>query len=163
MIDLNKITLFVFDFDGVLTVNKFYLNEKCFESVKLSRSDGLAFDALKLLNKKVIILSSEKNPIILTRAKKLKLEALYGIKKKDITLIEYCSHKNIKLDEVLYVGNDINDLKAMMLCGYTVCPRDSHKKIKEVSSYHLKSLGGNGVVREIVEELLEIDMCKVLN
>ena len=61
----------------------------------------------------------------------------------------------------MYVGNDINDLKAMMLCGYTVCPRDSHKKIKEVSSYHLKSLGGNGVVREIVEELLEIDMCKV--
>ena len=52
MIDLNKITLFVFDFDGVLTDNKFYLNEKGFESVKLSRSDGLAFDALKLLNKK---------------------------------------------------------------------------------------------------------------
>ena len=62
--NFNDIKLFVFDFDGVLTNNKFFLDENGFESVQLSRSDGLAFSILNKLNKKVLILSTEKNPIV---------------------------------------------------------------------------------------------------
>ena len=160
MIDINKIKLFVFDFDGVLTDNKFYLNEKGIESVKLSRSDGLAFDMLHSLKKRIIVLSSEKNPIVSMRSKKLNVEALYGVKNKEETLRNYCNNNKLLLDDVFYVGNDVNDLKAMMLCGYRACPKDSHDKIKQISLYCLQSLGGDGVIREMVEDLfgLEVNM-----
>lgn len=158
MIDINLIKLFVFDFDGVLTDNKFYLDEKGIESVRLSRSDGLAFDKLKSLKKKTIILSTEKNSVILKRSEKLKIKALYGIKYKDTALKNYCNKNNISLSEVFYAGNDLNDLKAMNLCDYTACPNDSHHRIKKISKYILKSKGGDGVIREIVEKLFKLDL-----
>lgn len=156
MIDISRINLFVFDFDGVLTDNKFYLNEDGVESVKLSRSDGLAFDMLHSLKKKIIILSSEKNSIVSMRSKKLNVEAIHGIKNKDIILKNYCNENKIHLDDVFYVGNDINDLEAMKLCGYSACPEDSHEKIKKISSYCLNSSGGDGVIREIIEHIFNI-------
>lgn len=161
MIDINKIELFVFDFDGVLTDNKFYLNEQGLESVKLSRSDGLAFNKLNSLKKNIIILSSEKNHVVYMRSKKLKVKAIYGVKNKEIALTEYCYQNKLDLKNVFYVGNDINDLKAMILCGYSACPKDSHKRIKRISKYILKSNGGDGVIREITENLFKLDLSNI--
>jgi len=62
----------------------------------------------------------------------------------------------------LYVGNDLNDYKAMQLCGYSACPSDSHKKIKSISSIVLNNKGGYGVVRELLEEVFKLDFIKIL-
>jgi 3-deoxy-D-manno-octulosonate 8-phosphate phosphatase (KDO 8-P phosphatase) len=162
VIKLEDIDVFVFDFDGVLTNNIVHLDGKGGEWVSCSRSDGLAFDAIKKLNKSVYILSTEKNPVVSARAKKLKIPVLQGVKDKSQCLRELSNQENFSLQRVLYVGNDLNDFYAMKLCGFSICPFDSHSKIHEISNITLKTAGGNGVVREILEEIIGLDLLEIL-
>jgi 3-deoxy-D-manno-octulosonate 8-phosphate phosphatase (KDO 8-P phosphatase) len=161
-ISLDNIDVFVFDFDGVLTNNLVQIDEDGKESVTCSRADGLAFDVLRKLNKSVYILSTEKNPVVLERAKKLKIQALQGIKNKADTLSALSESKGYDLSRILYVGNDLNDFHAMKICGYSICPIDSHIKIKELSTVVLNTSGGKGVVRELLEEVFDLDFIKIL-
>ena len=128
--NINNIDAFVFDFDGVLTNNLVYLNQEGVESVVCSRADGLAFDVLRKLKKPTFILSTEKNSVVTMRAKKLKIQALQGIKNKADALSSLSESKGYDLGRILYVGNDLNDFNVMKICGYSVCPIDSHIKIK---------------------------------
>jgi len=161
-ISLDNIDVFVFDFDGVLTNNLVQIDENGKESVSCSRADGLAFDVLRKLNKSVYIMSTEKNPVVLARAKKLKIQALQGIENKADTLSILSESKGYDLSRILYVGNDLNDFHAMKICGYSVCPIDSHIKIKELSNVVLNTSGGKGVVRELLEEVFDLDFIKIL-
>ena len=161
-ININDVSVFVFDFDGVLTNNYVYVDEDGKESVMCNRADGLAFDALRKLKKIVYILSTEKNKIVTSRAKKLKVKVLQGVTDKlkairDIEIGENCNLKNI-----LYVGNDINDYNAMEKCGTRVCPIDSHIKIKKISNIILNTKGGDGVVRELLEKKMDLDLFQIL-
>ena len=160
--NIDNIEVFIFDFDGVLTNNLVYLNQEGGEMVACSRADGLAFDVLRKLKKPTFILSTEKNPVVTMRAKKIKIQAIQGVSDK-VRAIENLSNKGkYDLDKILYVGNDLNDYLVMQLCGYTVCPADSHSKIKEISDVVLKTNGGNGVVRELLEDVLSLDFIKIL-
>tara|TARA_B100000482_G_scaffold116787_1_gene84381 strand:- start:700 stop:1200 length:501 start_codon:yes stop_codon:yes gene_type:complete len=161
-IDLNQIDAFIFDFDGVLTNNKVFVDTNGNETVLCSRADGLAFDALRVLNKPCFILSTEKNKVVEERAKKLKVEVLQGLKNKVKSLEKLVIDKKYKKSKIFYVGNDLNDFLVMKECGYTACPSDSHTKIKSVSTYKCISKGGEGVVREILEEIFKIDFIEVL-
>jgi len=162
MLNLSEIELFVFDFDGVLTNNLVYLDQSGNELVSCSRSDGLAFDLLRKLNKDVRIISTETNPVVKARADKLKVVVLQGVENKSELLKKVAQDEGFKLDKVCYVGNDINDYFAMKLCGLKVCPADSHKKIIEVSDVVLNTRGGKGVVRELIEDVFQVNMLKVL-
>ena len=161
-ISINSIDAFIFDFDGVLTNNIVHLDQNGKEWVSCSRSDGLAFDVLRKLNKPTFILSSERNPVVSARAEKLKVEVLQGIQNKVDALKALVKDNGFSFEKVLYVGNDLNDFLAMKLCGYTVCPRDSHKKIKKISKIILKSDGGNGVARELLEDVFCLNFIKIL-
>lgn len=161
-ISITSIDVIFFDFDGVLTNNKVYLNQNGDESVRCNRSDGLAFDVIRKLGLPVYILSSEKNKIVSMRAKKLKIEALQCIENKRDYLSFFSKKNKFNLDRAMYVGNDLNDFFAMQLCGYRVCPQDSHNKIKNISNIVLSANGGDGVVRELVENVFEIDFLKTL-
>ena len=158
--NFNDIKLFVFDFDGVLTNNKFFLDENGFESVQLSRSDGLAFSILNKLNKKVLILSTEKNPIVTLRANKLNVEVIQGCEDKLQSLEKYIKKNQINFADIFYVGNDLNDFNVMKNCGYSACPNDSHYKIRQNAHNTLSSNGGEGVIREIIENLFKIKIEK---
>ena len=160
--NINNIDAFVFDFDGVLTNNLVYLNQEGVESVVCSRADGLAFDVLRKLKKPTFILSTEKNSVVTMRAKKLKIQALQGIKNKADALSSLSESKGYDLGRILYVGNDLNDFNVMKICGYSVCPIDSHIKIKELSNIVLNTRGGEGVVRELLEDVLYLDFIKIL-
>ena len=161
-ISLSDIEAFVFDFDGVLTNNLVHLNQDGQEFVSCSRADGLAFDVLRKLKIPTYILSTEKNLVVTERAKKLKIQALQGVSDKVKALKLFSTENRYKLNRVLYVGNDLNDYEAMKLCGYSVCPSDSHNKIKKIADIVLKTQGGKGVVRELLEDVLEIDFIKIL-
>ena len=124
--NIKNISLFVFDFDGVLTNNIVHIDENGKESVSCSRADGLAFDVLKKLNKPVYILSTEKNPVVIERAKKLNIQAIQGVSDKVEAIKELADENNYNLKNILYMGNDLNDYLVMKLCGYSVCPADSH-------------------------------------
>jgi len=159
---LDDIDAFVFDFDGVLTDNFVYLDQNGVESVSCSRADGLAFDVLRKLKKPTFILSTEKNTVVAMRAKKLKIPAIQGVSDKVKAIKELVDENHFNIKNILYVGNDLNDYAVMQLCGYSACPADSHPKIKHISDMCLSTNGGNGVVRELLEEVLNIDFIKIL-
>ena len=161
-ISLENIEVIIFDFDGVLTDNKDYLDQDGKESVICSRADGLAFDVLHKIQKSSYILSTEKSPVVTARAEKLKIPAIQGIKNKVDGIKKLAIKKNFNLQNALYIGNDLNDFQVMQLCGYTACPADSHQKIKEISTITLKASGGNGIVRELLEEVFKLNFIKIL-
>ena len=162
LITLENIDAFIFDFDGVLTNNLVFVDQDGKESVSCNRSDGLAFDVLRKLKKPSYILSTEKNPIVSARAKKLKIQAIQGVEDKVKELLSLAKTNEYNLNRILYVGNDINDYKAMKLCGYSACPSDSHEKIRSIATFVLQKKGGNGVIRELLEVKLNIDFIKTL-
>lgn len=161
-LNIQEIDVFIFDFDGVLTDNRVLVDGDGREHVACNRSDGLAFDVLRKLKKKTYILSTESNPVVVARAKKLKIPVVQGVKDKLSTLRKLADEKSFELGRVLYVGNDVNDYKAMKACGYSACPSDSHESIKSIASIILCSAGGNAVVRELVEKILNLDFLQIL-
>ena len=161
-IPINKIDAIIFDVDGVLTNNLVHVSQNGEEFVSCSRADGLAFDVLRKIQKPAYIISTEKNLVVESRAKKLRIPVLQGISDKTKVLKELSNKNGFKLSNIMYVGNDLNDYKAMQLCGYTACPSDSHIKIKEISKIVLTAKGGNGAVRELLESVLELDFIKIL-
>jgi 3-deoxy-D-manno-octulosonate 8-phosphate phosphatase (KDO 8-P phosphatase) len=152
----------IFDFDGVLTNNRVYLDQDGREIVACHRGDGLAFDVFRKIGLDTYILSTEKNPVVSARGKKLKIPVLQGIGNKVDALNKLSCDKNIELSRILYIGNDLNDLSAMRLCGFSACPKDSHSQIVETAKVVLRSNGGEGVAREIAEKILKIDIHKEL-
>ncbi len=159
---IDDIDLFVFDFDGVLTDNLVHIDQNGIESVTCSRADGLAFDVLRKIKKPSYILSTEKNSIVSARAKKLGIPVLQGVRNKEKSLKELVSREGCKLSNLLYVGNDINDFCAMEISGFSVCPLDSHPKIKKISDLVLTTNGGRGVIRELLEEVFGLDFIEIL-
>jgi 3-deoxy-D-manno-octulosonate 8-phosphate phosphatase (KDO 8-P phosphatase) len=161
-LSLNNIDAIVIDFDGVLTDNSVYVDQNGKESVRCSRSDGLAFDVLKKINKPAFILSTEINPVVTARANKLKIKAYQGSADKVKGLTILADKEGIELNKILYIGNDVNDYNAMQLCGFSVCPSDSHELILKNSDLVLRSKGGNGVIRELLEDCLSLDFLEIL-
>jgi len=162
LINIDEIEAFVFDFDGVLTNNIVHIDQDGREFVSCNRSDGLAFDAIRELNKPSYIISTEENQVVTARANKLKIPVLQGVSDKAAELKKIAIKNSINLANIIYVGNDINDYRVMQLCGFSVCPSDSHKHIRNISKVVLKSKGGHGVVRELLEDVLQLDLIKIL-
>ena len=157
----------VFDFDGVFTDNKVWVDQRGGESVRCDRSDGLAFDLIRAyvrregLRCEFFILSKEPNPVVLARAQKLGLDCHHGIRDK-LAFLQEDLHRRFPdertpLEGVVYLGNDLNDLRVMRRAGYTVAPADAHPRVQEVAHLVLEQRGGEGFVRAFVEQWLGID------
>ncbi len=149
-----KIKLIVYDFDGVMTDNKVYVDQNGYEMVQVNRADGLSVSEIIKLGIEQIIISTEKNPVVSARAKKLGIPCIQHIENKTKALKKYCQENNFDYKNVAYVGNDINDEDAMKIVGTTFCPKDAHERIKKISKYILETKGGNGVIREIYDHLI---------
>jgi len=159
---MDCIDALVFDFDGVLTDNSVYVSESGNELVRCSRADGLAFDVLRKLKKPVYIVSTEKNPVVSSRANKLNVPVVQGVSDKVAAVSDLAKQHSYQLSKILFVGNDLNDYLAMDLCGFSACPCDSHKEIKDISTLVLKTKGGDGVVRELIEEVFRLNPLEIL-
>jgi len=159
---IEQVDAFVFDFDGVLTNNQVHLDQNGTEWVSCSRSDGLAFDLLRKLSKPAYILSTEKNPVVSARAAKLKIIALQGVANKVVAIQQLAKEQGYDLGKICYTGNDLNDYRIMQHCGITACPSDSHPKIKQLATINLNTLGGQGIVRELLEDVFNIDLITIL-
>ncbi len=144
---LKKSKLLVFDFDGVMTDNRVLVSQDGTEAVFCNRSDGLGVSMLREAGYKMLILSTEKNSVVATRARKLRLDVTHGTEDKKTTLTDYCTERNILLSSVAYIGNDINDLEVMRIAGKCLCPLDAHKTIKDISDIIIPVNGGDGVIR----------------
>ncbi|MFC2121398.1 cytidylyltransferase domain-containing protein [Bacteroidota bacterium] len=146
---LKRIDLIVYDFDGVMTDNKAYIDQFGNESVLINRGDGLAISKIMKSNIRQIILSTEENTVVKKRAEKLKLNCFQGINNKKEFLMKYLDKNNINSSNVAYIGNDINDLEIMKHVGLPIAPNDACNEIKKIAKIVTIAKGGNGVIREI--------------
>tara|TARA_B100000941_G_C28442420_1_gene520395 strand:- start:307 stop:786 length:480 start_codon:yes stop_codon:yes gene_type:complete len=148
---MKNINLIIYDFDGVMTDNKVYVDQNGNETVQVNRADGLGVEGIKDLGLKQMILSTEVNPVVSVRAQKLNLLCHQGVKDKSLFIAQYCKNNDISMNNVAYLGNDINDYDAMKLVETAFCPSDAHQEIKNISHHILESKGGEGVVRELLD------------
>lgn len=150
--------LIVYDFDGVMTNNCVTVDENGIEYVTVHRGDGWGVRMIKdKLNIPQIILSTEENIVVARRAEKLKIPVIHnaGDSKKQI-LTDYCFENGYSAKDILYIGNDLNDYDAMMMCGCRASPSDAEPEIRAVSDYIFAAKGGYGVVRELYRLLSEV-------
>jgi len=148
-----KIDLIIYDFDGVMTDNRVLVTEDGQEAVFVNRSDGLAIGTLREMGVEQIIVSTEKNPVVNARAKKLGLPCIQSVKDKRSTVQKYLQEKNIDPKNVIFAGNDINDKEAMEYVGWPIAPADAHPDVKKVARIVLKTKGGHGVIRELLDKV----------
>ena len=160
----------VFDFDGVFTDNKVYVNEKGEESVCCDRSDGLAIELIRKLSKEknwpleLCILTREENKVVLKRAEKLKINCYGGVKNKLKIIKKIINGKANGRNGLIYLGNDINDIQCMEYAGFAVAPIDAHISVIKIADMVIEEKGGNGFVRKFIEELLyNHDLIKLIN
>ncbi len=164
---LEAIHTIAFDFDGVFTDNKVWLDQDGKELVRCDRRDGLAFDLIRMFQRRgeitaeVFILSTEANPVVLSRAKKLQLTCHHGIKHKREFIEKYLTSRfreiESSLSGVVFIGNDINDVPLMRRVGYAVAPADAHFLALGAADLVLRNSGGEACVREFIEVLLRIE------
>jgi N-acylneuraminate cytidylyltransferase len=164
--DPSSVHSVVFDFDGIFTDNKVWVDQDGRELVCCDRGDGLAFDilrkyrALGKLNADIFILSTERNPVVLARARKLGATCHQGVGNK-LDFMENHLRQTRPADTdpwrgVIYLGNDLNDLPVLRRAGFSVAPADAHLLVREIASEVLPQMGGAGFVRAFVESWLGI-------
>ena len=157
----------IFDFDGVFTNNKVWVDQFGHEWVECDRSDGLAFDLLRTFIQQnnwsieYFILSKEKNPVVQARANKLRVSCHHGISNKLVFVQEYLMKRFLGVENpqkgVVYLGNDLNDLAVMRFVGHSVAPSDAHPVIQHWANCVLPQKGGEAFVRNFIERFLGID------
>ena len=131
MIDIKKIDLIVFDFDGVLTDNKVLIDQKGNETVFCSRSDGLGFDVLKILRKSVYIISTEKNLVVSARAKKLNIPVLQGVSDKAYVIKNLAEEKNVDENLKLFAKKKHKIEFIFFLTHSTIIKKNIPKRVAE--------------------------------
>jgi N-acylneuraminate cytidylyltransferase len=152
-----KISLIISDFDGVITDNRVWTDEKGREMIVASRSDSMRIRQLRELGVETMILSSEPNPVVAARAKKMGVEAIHnvGISNKGEAMREVLKKKRINAEEVVYIGNDWNDLPCFETAGWAVAVADAYPEVIRAADFVLSRPGGHGALRELCEMILK--------
>jgi len=153
--DLGRFRLLVLDFDGVLTDNRVHVDESGCEAVTCDRSDGLGLAALRRAGFPVAVLSTEVNAVVGARCRKLGLPYVQGLDDKAAALRRLVAEYGLALDDVIYVGNDVNDGECLRAAGLAVVPDDAHPAVRRSADWVLSHAGGRGAVRELCDALLE--------
>lgn len=151
----DKVSAVVFDFDGVFTDNKVIVFQNGEEAVVCDRGDGMGISNLKKAGIDVWVLSKEQNPVLKSRCEKLKIPYIHGVDDKWPLLQKQLREHELSSDEVIYVGNDINDTECMQNVGCGVGVADSHPYVLDIADLVLTSNGGNGAIRELSDLVLK--------
>ena len=149
-----NVRLVVLDFDGVMTDGRVWVDGQGNESVAVSRRDGLGIARLKEAGIEILVLSTETNPVVAARCKKLKLPFEQGLTDKAVALKKILTSKRIDPGEVVYLGDDLNDLACFPLVGCAVAVADAAKEVLETADVVLSKPGGHGAVRELCDLLI---------
>jgi YrbI family 3-deoxy-D-manno-octulosonate 8-phosphate phosphatase len=144
----------VLDFDGTQTDDRVLIDSDGREFVSVHRGDGLGIAALRKSGLTMLILSTEQNPVVAARARKLKIPVLHGIDRKDLALKQWCEEQGIAPERVLYVGNDVNDLPCFALVGWPVAVASAHDVVRGAARAVTTVPGGDGAIREIASWIL---------
>lgn len=146
----------VFDFDGVMTDDRVFVDEDGRESVVCSRRDGMGIEKLRALGLPMAVISKEVNGVVAARCRKLGLEVHHGIENKLELFRAWLEKHGIAAADCLFVGNDINDLECMRHAGMSAVPRDAHPAALDAARMVLDADGGRGAVRALADAILAL-------
>lgn len=148
---VRKIRIIVFDFDGVFTDNRVIVTDSGSEAVICDRSDGLGISRAKKAGIETIVISTEVNPVVGLRCKKLKIDCIQACNDKVKALEKKIKEQGYSFEETAFLGNDINDLSCLQKVGLPACVADAYPEVKKVCLYVTKRSGGRGAVREFCD------------
>ncbi|SFW50920.1 KdsC family phosphatase [Chitinophaga sancti] len=152
------ITTFVFDVDGVLTDGTVQLLPNGEQSRRMNIKDGYALQLAVKKGYRIAIISGGRSESVVSRLQGLGIKDIYtGITDKQEKLQDYVFENELQWEQVIFMGDDIPDYRAMQLVGLPVCPADAVPEIKSISRYISPVNGGNGCVREVIEKVLKLN------
>jgi 3-deoxy-D-manno-octulosonate 8-phosphate phosphatase (KDO 8-P phosphatase) len=147
-----------FDFDGVFTDNAVYVLQDGTEMVRCTRADGLGLQQLRAKGLKLVVISTEKNPVVGARCAKLGLECLQDSGDKVRALEGFLQQAGISFEETAFLGNDINDSEVLAAVGFPAVVADADPQVLPLAKHRTSRAGGHGAVREFSEFLLSSGM-----
>ena len=156
--DLREVQLLVLDFDGVLTDNRARVDENGVEAVTVHRGDGWGIARVREAGVAVMVLSTEKNPVVAARCHKLGIDYIQGSDDKLAALRQVVEEKGLRREQVAFVGNDVNDLDCLGWVGVPLAVQDAVPDVHAVACWATSRPGGYGAVREICDLILEQSM-----
>jgi 3-deoxy-D-manno-octulosonate 8-phosphate phosphatase (KDO 8-P phosphatase) len=154
---LTKVDTFIFDYDGVMTDGKLILLHDGHPLRTANVKDGYALQLARRLGYRVVIISGGISKSVENRFDALRIEDVFlGVSNKIEVLQQYMKKNNLLPEQIVYMGDDIPDFKAMKKVGVPVCPADATEEIKNISVYISDKKGGEGCVRDIIEQVLKV-------
>jgi YrbI family 3-deoxy-D-manno-octulosonate 8-phosphate phosphatase len=159
-LELRSLQAVVFDFDGVFTDNSVVVDQNGVESVRCWRSDGIGLSRIQALGLKTLIISTETNPVVYVRARKMRTECIQGVVDKAAAIVEWSNTAGISLSHIAFVGNDINDIPALQTVGLPIGVADSYEEISPFVRYITAAAGGYGAVREVCDLVVHARVAK---
>ena len=154
-LDFKKAKALFMDFDGVLTDNRVLVDETGKESVFCNRSDGFGISLLKKKGISVLVISSEKNPAVNARCSKLEIPCIQSAENKIQIFRSELKKRGLQAKDVIFVGNDLNDLECLKEAGIGVAVADAMPPVIKIANYVTTKKGGHGAVREIIDLILQ--------
>lgn len=153
---LENIKLLAMDVDGTLTDKGVYYSVEGLALKKFSVHDGMGISLLNQSNIETMMISSDESEIPIKRADKLKItHRVVAARRKSVEITKILLSSDIKFQEVAYIGDDINDIEAMEMCGFSACPSDATEEVKKIVDFVSDFSGGDGAVRQICEMILK--------
>ena len=153
---LSKLQYLIVDVDGTLTDGGIYYDEHGNELKKFNTRDAAGFFCAKICGIKTIILTGRECFATTRRMKELQVDyVIQDVKDKKAWLLQFMGENNIATENLVYIGDDLNDLLPMSLAGYVGCPTDAFPEVKEIADYVCTLKGGEGAVRDFVTHILK--------
>jgi 3-deoxy-D-manno-octulosonate 8-phosphate phosphatase (KDO 8-P phosphatase) len=143
------------DVDGTLTDGTVIYGNENMELKAFNTRDGAILKALPQLGISTVFLTGRESEAVKRRAFELGALAVQGMSDKASMLYKLLDNYSISPDQVAYIGDDVNDYKAMSLCGFKACPADAVKEIKDLADYISPFSGGHGAVRDVIEKIIK--------
>ena len=155
--DLSGITTLIFDYDGVMTNGVVIISSTGDHLRAGNVKDGYALQLAVKSGYRVVIISGGFSESMRHRCNALNLKDVFlGVPDKVKVFETYMKENDLKPEEVLYMGDDIPDYHVMKMVGMPVCPADAAQEIKEISRYISHFNGGEGCVRDIIEQVMKL-------
>lgn len=150
-----SIKLLALDFDGVITDNRVLVFQDGREAVVCSRGDGYGFDLLRTVGVPVVVISKEGNPVVSARCQKLKIPCEQGVGNKLPVLQRYADEHQVGLEDIAFMGNDLNDMECLRACGLAIAPADAQPEVLRIATLVTAASGGVGAVREVCDLIVQ--------
>ena len=154
---LKQVTTFIFDYDGVMTDGTVFSDHEGHPWRATNVKDGYALQLAAKLGYHVAVISGAICPSMEVRMNSLGVNDVFtGIPNKVLKLKEYMQEKDLKPEEIVFMGDDIPDIQVMKQVGIPACPADAVPEVKEISKFVSERPGGRGAVRDLIEQTLKI-------